>query len=126
MPKAAEYRLTWNSEQEVYEFREQRLQQLLTVIPGDRAWFAWLDSVPSFTFHGQCGQLTVRKESRRRGDMYWYAYRRVGEKMAKKYLGRTIDLIPTRLEEIAAVLTAAEVRSTPGRVIRDFSEERNI
>ncbi len=40
MPKAAEYRLTWNSEQEVYEFREQRLQQLRTVIPGDRAWFA--------------------------------------------------------------------------------------
>ncbi|HEX6554953.1 MAG TPA: LuxR C-terminal-related transcriptional regulator [Ktedonobacteraceae bacterium] len=108
MPKAAEYRLSWSSEQEVYELREHRSQRLLTVTPGDRAWFAWLDSVPSFTFQGQHGQLTVRKESRQRGDRYWYAYRRVGEKMVKKYLGRTTDLTLAWLEEIAAFLTAAE------------------
>jgi hypothetical protein len=88
MPKAAEYRLTWSSERQVYELREHRSQQLLTITPGSPAWFAWLDSVPSFTFQGQQGQLTVRKESRQRGDRYWYAYRRVGEKMVKKYLGQ--------------------------------------
>ena len=83
MPKVAEYRLTWSSEREVYELREHRSQQLLAVTPGGRAWFAWLDSVPSFTFQGQHGQLTVRKESRQRADRYWYAYHRVGEKMVK-------------------------------------------
>ena len=108
MPKAAEYRLTWSSEREVYELREHRSQRLLMVTPGGRAWFAWLDSVPSFTFQGQHGQLTVRKESRQRGDRYWYAYRRVGEKRVKKYLGRTTDLTLARLEEIAALLIAAE------------------
>jgi len=51
----------------------------------------------------------VRKESRQRGDVYWYGYRRVGEKMAKKYLGRTTDLTLTRLEQIAAALTGAEM-----------------
>ena len=108
MPKAAEYRLTWSSERQVYELRAHRSQQLLAVTPGDRAWFAWLDSVPSFTFQGQHGQLTVRKESRQRGDRYWYAYHRVGEKMVKKYLGRTTDLTLVRLEEIADFLMAAE------------------
>jgi ATP/maltotriose-dependent transcriptional regulator MalT len=108
MPKATEYRLIWSSEREVYELREHRSQRPLTITPGDRAWLAWLDSVPSFTFQGQHGQLTVRKESRQRGDRYWYAYRRVGEKMVKRYLGRTTDLTLARLEEIAAFLTAAE------------------
>ena len=108
MPKAAEYRLTWSSEREVYELREHRSQRLITVTPGESAWFAWLDSVPSFTFQGQHGQLTVRKESRQRGDRYWYAYHRVGEKMVKKYLGRTTDLTLVRLEEIADFLMAAE------------------
>ena len=109
MPKAAEYRLTWSLEQEVYELREHRSQRLLTVTPAGCAWFAWLDSVPSFTFQGQHGQLTVRKESRQRGDRYWYAYRRVGQKMVKKYLGRTTDLTLARLEEIAALFMAAEL-----------------
>ena len=49
MPKAAEYRLTWSSEREVYELREHRSQRLLTLTPGGRAWFAWLASVPSLT-----------------------------------------------------------------------------
>ena len=108
MPKAAKYRLTWSSERHVYELREHRSQRLLTVTPDGPTWFAWLDSVPSFTFQGQHGQLTARKESRQRGDRYWYAYRRVGEKMVKKYLGRTTELTLTRLEEIAAFLMATE------------------
>ena len=108
MPKAAEYRLSWSPEREVYELREHRSQRLLTVTPGGRAWFAWLDSIPSFTFQGQQGQLTVRKELRQRGDRYWYAYRRVGVKMVKKYLGRTTDLTLTRLEQVAVALAGQE------------------
>ncbi len=113
MPKAAEYRLSWSAEREVYELREHRSQRLLPVTPGGRAWFAWLDSIPSFTFQGQHGQLTVRKELRQRGDRYWYAYHRVGAKMVKKYLGRTTDLTLTRLEEIAGVLCSQSKAQLP-------------
>ena len=74
MPKAAGYLLIWQAERRSYELREHPSQQLLTVTPGEQAWLAWLDTVPSFTFQGQQGQLTARKESRQRGDQYWYAY----------------------------------------------------
>jgi LuxR family maltose regulon positive regulatory protein len=109
MPKAAEFRLSWQTGRGNYELRENRSEQLLPVAPGERGWFVWLDTVPSFTFHGQYGQLTVRKESRPRGQGYWYAYHRVGQKMAKKYLGRTTNLTLAHLEETAALLTGVEV-----------------
>src|SRR5436305_7101988 len=108
MPKAAGYLLIWQAERNSYELREHPSQHLLTVTPGEQAWFAWLDTVPSFTFQGQQGQLTARKESRQRGEQYWYAYRRVGQRLTKKYLGRTTDFTVARLEETAALLTRAE------------------
>jgi LuxR family maltose regulon positive regulatory protein len=109
MPKAAQYRLSWNAEQQAYELREHPGGHLLTVTDGEQAWFAWLDTIPSFTFWGKLGQLTVRKESRQWDEGYWYAYRRVGPKLTKKYLGRTADLTLARLEETAALLSGAEV-----------------
>ena len=121
MPQAAEYRLTWSSQRQDYELRERHSQRLLTLTPGGQAWFAWLDSVPSFTFQGQHGHLSVRKESRERGGRYWYAYRRIGEKTVKKYLGRTTELTLARLEEIAALLMAAEASS-----LRETSAPRAI
>jgi hypothetical protein len=75
MPKAAEYRLRWHAERGGYELREHQSERLVPVAPDEYDWFAWLDTVPSFTFHGRHGQLTVRKESRSRGEGYWYAYR---------------------------------------------------
>ena len=116
MPKAAAYRLTWLPEREVYELRESQHNQVLPVTPGSQAWFAWLAAAPSFTFHGQAGQLTVRQEVRPRGGAYWYACRRIGEKMAKRYLGRTTELTPARLEEVAAQL--AEVALHAGLATR--------
>jgi LuxR family maltose regulon positive regulatory protein len=109
MPKAAAYRLTWLPEREVYELCESQSNQVLPVAPGSHAWFAWLAAVPSFTFSGQAGQLTVRQEVRPRGGAYWYACRRTGEKMAKRYLGRTSELTLARLEEIAGQFTAPAV-----------------
>src|SRR5881275_425451 len=99
MPKATQYRLTWHAEQQTYELREHPGGHLLPVTPGEQAWFAWLDTVPSFTFLGKLGQFTVRKEARQRGEGYWYAYRRVGQRLTKKYLGRTAELTLARLEE---------------------------
>jgi LuxR family maltose regulon positive regulatory protein len=108
MPKASEYLLAWHAMSGVYELREHHNERLIPVTADERAWFAWLDSVLSFTFHGRCGQLTVRKESRPHGGSYWYAYRRIGKKMTKKYLGRTTELTLARLEEAAAALTKIE------------------
>ena len=114
MPKAAAYRLTWLPEREIYELRESQHNQVLPVTPGSRAWFAWLAAVPSFTFNGQAGQLTVRQEIRPRGGAYWYAYRRIGKKMAKRYLGRSTELTPARLEAVAAQLTEAALHAGEG------------
>ena len=111
MPKAAAYRLIWRPERQTYELRESQSNQLLPVAPASQEWFTWLAAVPSFTFRGQAGQLTVRQEVRPRGGTYWYACRRVGKQMVKRYLGRTTDLTPARLEEVAARVAEAALRA---------------
>ncbi len=105
MPKTAPYRLRWDPKQGTYTLHDTGSQRALSVAPDSHAWFDWLASIPSFTFSGQHGQLTLRQETRS-GGTYWYAYRRVGKKMAKRYLGRTIELTPARLEQVAAQFAA--------------------
>ncbi|HET8840651.1 MAG TPA: hypothetical protein VFN35_04250, partial [Ktedonobacteraceae bacterium] len=70
MPKVAPYHLTWHSEHKNYKLYDQRERPILTVVPGEAGWFAWLDEIASFAFHGRQGQLTVRKESRQWGNGY--------------------------------------------------------
>jgi LuxR family maltose regulon positive regulatory protein len=105
MPKAAPYHLRWDPRQSSYTLHDTGSQRALWVAPDSHAWFDGLASVPSFTFSGQHGQLTLRQEIRS-GGSYWYAYRRVGQKMAKRYLGRTTELTPARLEQVAAQFAA--------------------
>src|SRR5437588_4616451 len=116
MPKAAPYRLTWDSEQEVYTLRDNSSKRKLPVTPDSQEWFALLANIPSFTFSGQHGQLTVRQETRPGGGAYWYAYRRTGKRMVKKYLGRTLELTLALLEEVAreiATLSAFHSEQEP-------------
>src|SRR5579875_599309 len=105
MPKAAPYRLGWDPKQGTYILHDTGSQWALSVAPDSHAWLDGLASIPSFTFRGQHGQLTLRQETRS-GRTYWYAYRRVGQKMTKRYLGRTTELTPARLEQVAAQLAA--------------------
>jgi predicted ATPase/DNA-binding CsgD family transcriptional regulator len=107
MPKAAPYRLTWDSEQEVYTLHDNSSERKLAVTPDSQEWFALLANIPSFTFSGQHGQLTVRQEARPGGRAYWYAYRRTGKRMVKKYLGRTLELTLALLEEVAREIAAS-------------------
>ncbi len=107
MPKAAPYHLRWDLLQGTYTLHDTRSQRVLEVVPDSHTWCDWLASIPSFTFSGQHGHLTVRQETRS-GGSYWYAYHRVGEKMAKRYLGRTTQLTPARLEQVAARLATDE------------------
>lgn len=111
MPKATAYCLSWAQEHGVYELFEQPHQQALPLAPDSAAWFAWLGTIPSFTFRGRHGQLTVRQEQRQRGGTYWYAYQRAGTTMTKRYLGKTSEVTPARLEQVAAALAPA--RSKP-------------
>jgi hypothetical protein len=74
------------------------------------AWDSWL-SLPSTTsfaypiYDEQVGYIrgwmTVRKERRSRGSEYWVAYRRVGKRLCKLYLGRSNQVSQSRLGSAA-------------------------
>jgi hypothetical protein len=65
IPKAAHYHLGWVDEHEIYALHDtDNNQQLLSVAPGSAEWSSWLSSIPSFTFAGKLGQLTLRQEAR--------------------------------------------------------------
>jgi LuxR family maltose regulon positive regulatory protein len=111
---ASHPRLRWHADRQAYELEDEGRSVSPPFPFDDNGWFAWLEGVSSFSFQGQQGQLTVRKEARPRGTQYWYAYRRIGPKMAKKYLGRSADLTLARLEDTAATfLTAPQSVAEP-------------
>src|SRR5215469_6728141 len=105
MSKGATYALAWSSSQQVYVLTEAEGLVPLHMAFDSSAWFAWLAEVPSFAFTGKSGSYTARKETRH-GDVYWYAYLRTGEKLTKKYLGKTPVLTIARLEDIAGLMQA--------------------
>jgi LuxR family transcriptional regulator, maltose regulon positive regulatory protein len=106
MQHIASSTLSWLARHLVYELSDAKRREVLRMTIEGPAWFAWLDEVSSFAFHGQSGSFTARKETKQRGAVYWYAYRKREGKLAKKYLGKTADLTFARLEEVAGVLPA--------------------
>ncbi len=114
MPKIPVYTLAWSPTIAAYELYETRSREVLGIAPDSQEWFAWLDQVSSFAFSGKSGHYTARKETKQRGDRYWYAYLATGEQLTKKYLGKTADLTLTRLEHMAGVLcTQSEAQTSP-------------
>ncbi|HET8854136.1 MAG TPA: hypothetical protein VFN02_16585, partial [Ktedonobacteraceae bacterium] len=101
MPKSACYTLTWSSSNQAYELYEGQGDDALDLIPDSLAWSVWVSQISSFAFRGQNGSYTARKERKRRGGGYWYAYARVAGKLSKRYLGRDTDLTLPRLEQVA-------------------------
>ena len=93
------------------------------------AWFAWLAAPATTSFSYPVdnpaqgyieGFMTVRKERRVRGGVYWTAYWHVQRRLHKVYLGRTETLTDARLQDVAAalllrVLSAASVGVTGDR-----------
>src|SRR5215472_16898997 len=96
--------IAWSALHQGYELSAPRRGEGLRLTPEDPAWFAWLEEVSSFAFHGQHGSFTARKETKQRGTGYWYAYRKREGTLAKTYLGKTADLTFARLEGAARVL----------------------
>ncbi|GAC1399779.1 MAG: hypothetical protein NVSMB49_10620 [Ktedonobacteraceae bacterium] len=101
MPKTARYTLVWSPSHQTYELHEIQSSGVQEVVPESPAWFAWMDQVTSFAFHGRNGSYTMYKERKQRGEGYWYAYVRVKGRLSKRYLGRGIDLTLPRLEQVA-------------------------
>jgi hypothetical protein len=55
--------------------------------------------------------MTVRKERRKRGTEYWVAYRRVGKRLCKIYLGRSRQVSQSQLGNVAGrFLTMADAQ----------------
>lgn len=81
------------------------------------AWFAWLEAPTNVCFSYALfnpkmgyidGFVTVRKERRQRGGVYWTAYRRQGYRLCKVYLGPSTAVTKTRLEQVATHLRARD------------------
>src|SRR6266542_1816675 len=112
MSRTARCAVIWLPERNAYEVQRRDDGSKRHLLPSaDEGGFSrWIDDT-SFAFHGKYGHLTLRKDARRYGEGYWYAYRNHGHRTLKKYAGRTADLTIERLEDIAAVL-AAEIRAS--------------
>lgn len=77
------------------------------LVPDSPDWFTWLAKLSSFHFTGRAGHFTARQESKQRGDTYWYAYRKAHGQRLKRYLGTTLTLTLTKLEQTAGDLQEA-------------------
>ena len=72
-----------------------------------RVWvLAWEDRAYMDGPTPGVGVLTVRKEQRARGGGYWTAYRRVGHRVRKAYLGRASAVTQARLSALTCTFLA--------------------
>ena len=74
---------------------------------GSDGWTDWLYGSKKFHFSDCNGHFMAQCEIRR-GNPYWYAYRRQNGKLAKVYLGKSEELTTARLKE--ACLTLSGIR----------------
>jgi LuxR family maltose regulon positive regulatory protein len=126
MIKARQATLSWSQEEQQYLWYDQHDTQAIMIHEEPEAWLTLLATSTSFAFHGRKGQITLRKEARPRGgDGYWYAYRRQGKRIAKKYAGRTTDLTTARLEQMASILQRSPDQLPPVPSNGDIRAESN-
>jgi LuxR family transcriptional regulator, maltose regulon positive regulatory protein len=86
------------------------------------AWRTWLEAPTTTGFAYplfdpavgySLGVMTVRKERRQRGGSYWLAYRRLGGRLCKVYLGGAPAVTAPRLQAIADAFRAAAAATRP-------------
>ncbi len=98
MPKGTEYKIAWSQAHQVYELDHTPFLFPLT----DESLRSWLKLIDAFHFQAASGHsLTACKETKQRGSVYWYAYKRVDGKLHKKYVGDVSKLTLANLEAIA-------------------------
>lgn len=112
MPRHIPYQLQWFAAIQGYAVSQDGRPLVPHIEPASPHWLAWLETTSSFSFQSRSGaRCTVRKETVQRGGAYWYAYRRKGGRMVKRYLARSMDLTLAHLETMAATLD--EISSEP-------------
>ncbi len=111
MTKQVPAALLWSAEDQQYLWQKAGHPEMQVEGDAEAQVARLLDEDTSFSFHGQQGHLTLLKEARVRGDDgYWYAYRRQGKRVVKKYAGRPADLTIARLEKLARALQADPIQ----------------
>jgi len=80
------------------------------------AWFVWLETAVAFCYHSQArvvmmrghgpqaSPISLRKEQRRRGAL-WYAYKRNHGRLHKRYVGKSAALTSAKLDDVAVELS---------------------
>ena len=78
------------------------------VVVDSSDWYAWLQTASTFTFRGEQGSFTARKEraGHRRGSAYWRAYRTWHGQLQRAYLGQSEELTLERLQSVVVVLAS--------------------
>lgn len=85
----------------------------LDILPDTPECFIWLSTIKSFHFKGNSGHFTAQLEQKKRGDSYWYAYRKANKKQFKQYIGTTDKLTLNRLEEVAGQIEEKASQTPP-------------
>ncbi|MBV9688644.1 MAG: hypothetical protein JO202_02930 [Ktedonobacteraceae bacterium] len=103
MPKRADYQIRWSPAYQSYELRHGTLCCVLTSDAELQWWLSYV--AETMHFCARSGHtLTLRVETKQRGDRYWYAYKRVGQVVHEKYLGAESTITLALLEEVAQCL----------------------
>ncbi|WP_165423011.1 LuxR C-terminal-related transcriptional regulator [Ktedonosporobacter rubrisoli] len=104
MPKLPEFLLRWDELQQLYALNahDQLIQRFRP--EDEKLWRRWLEEHATFSFQSPQGRITVRKELRKRGSGYWYAYHTSGRHTRKRYLGQADSVTFERLADIARQL----------------------
>lgn len=114
MTKKIPATLLWSAENRQYLWQQEGNMQKRAGVSAEVQVSQLLGEDTSFSFHGQQGHLNLQKQMRARGgDGYWYAYRRQGKRVVKKYAGRPAHLTIARLEELALAMQADLTRREP-------------
>ncbi len=117
MAKRVPATLFWSEEDQQYIWQKEGDKAKRLRLSAEEQLCQLLDESSSFSFQGQQGHLTLLKETRvKSGDGYWYAYRRQGKRVVKKYAGRPADLTIVRLEKLALAIQAAHGQSEPAQL----------
>ncbi len=89
-------------------------------------WFAWLEAPENDGFSYALmnhtkgyidGFMTVRKERRQRGAVYWSAYRRQGRRLRKIYLGPSASVLACTLARTRSVDNAHPWQRAPPQLL---------
>ena len=85
---------------------DQRSGSPVQIVVDSPDWYAWLLTASTFTFRGEAGSFTARKEraGNRRGRVYWRAYRTRQGRLHRAYLGQSEELTLKHLQSVAVAL----------------------